>query len=215
MKQKIYRDWLDIDKRYEKNVKKEIVQELISYGAVKVSDKCDIPIKQGRFTNIYFNLKLLAGIPETLEKILKLIKIPSDVDYIAVGGMGGMIIGEALSLHTKLPLVFDRGNPKKHGAAKSFRLDGANLDKPKIPRPKIWKVDDVISVGTSLTETEEGLRSEIVYYDVVEIFVIINRTVPFRNYHIDKRGNKLLIRHLFTLEDFGIDEIRVTDEEEY
>jgi orotate phosphoribosyltransferase len=80
--------------------------------------------------------------------------------------LSGIPVATALSLELNVPFIMDRGQQKKHGLGQRF--EGLFTDSRMC-----LVVDDLITVGTTVTQTIVGLRE--VGKEVHDVLVVVDR----------------------------------------
>jgi orotate phosphoribosyltransferase len=80
--------------------------------------------------------------------------------------LSGIPIITALALKLDIPFLMDRGSPKKHGHSKRFEGSFTNSQHCLI-------IDDLITVGTTIVQTIEGLRE--IGKAVSDVLVVVDR----------------------------------------
>ncbi len=132
--------------------KKTLVQKLRKIGLIH---KEPVKLRSGISASFYCDIKKAYGYPEILtmiaEEVIKL--LPKKTTCIAASGYGGLPLGAVVASRAKLHFTAVRDNPKKHG--KGGVLDGYIPTK----KDEVVIVDDVLTTGSSIRATLEGLAT--------------------------------------------------------
>ncbi len=126
-------------------------------------------LRSGEVSNYYCDMRKIFGHPETFTALAAEVvkRLPSTTTAIAASGYGGLPLGALVSHLSKLPFIGVRGETKVYGAG--GRLAGY------VPQAtdKIVIVDDVLTSGSSLRETSEGLAATGA--EVIAAVVLVRR----------------------------------------
>lgn len=127
----------------------------------------------GGTTDFYIDGRLVTTYPPGLRAITRAIKdlvereqlIGPNINLIAPV-LSGVPIVTALALELQIPFVLDRGIPKEHGHSKRFEGLFTNSKQCLI-------VDDLITVGSTIAQTIDGLRE--IGKSVSDVIVVVDR----------------------------------------
>jgi len=111
-------------------------------------------LRSGNISNEYFDKYQFESDPALLMEIGKQMAEYFDftgVELLAGLEVGGIPIAVAISLHTKIPMVFVRKEPKKYGTA---RLS----EGPEIKGKNVLIIEDVVSSGGQIILSTNDLR---------------------------------------------------------
>lgn len=147
-------------------MKKEIILDLEKIGAIKFGE---FTLKSGIVSPIYIDLRVLASYPQTLENIsTEIVKILHTLKTDLIAGIPytALPIATAVSLESKVPMIYPRNDVKDYGTKK-------NIEGVYTQGQTCVVIDDLITDGASKFETiapleEEGLK-------VKDIIVLIDR----------------------------------------
>ena len=124
----------------------EVVQKLYMFGLIKCSNKRDLALKSGGFTDIYINLREARSNPEAIKFITGLFAIPLQrlgIDrFVEVPDSFSCFAGP-LSIMTGLPYLTIREQAKEKGASKGLTIGAYKFS------DKVAILDDVITDGAS------------------------------------------------------------------
>jgi len=170
----------------------EIVDELYEKGCVKFGD---FVIKSGAHSPIYIDLRLLASLPDLLEKIAsEMGKLLSErkvqYDLLAAVPYAAIPIATALSLETRKPMIYTRKEAKDYGTKK-------NIEGIYEKGQSALLVDDLVTTGLSKLEMLERLKGELVIKDIL---VVIDRSKNGAK-ELGEQGCRL--HYLFTLDEMA------------
>ncbi|MDP3792150.1 MAG: orotate phosphoribosyltransferase [bacterium] len=145
---------------------KELISELKKLNVVK---KGKFVLTSGKTSNFYVDMKKVLGYPKVSKLICDgLCKIiDKKATCVASIGYGGLPLAARVSLKLGLPLVVVREKPRKHGLK--------NLIDGYVPtsRDKVAVVDDVFTMGTSMTKIIKAL--EKTNSEIMGGYVVVNR----------------------------------------
>jgi uridine monophosphate synthetase len=132
-------------------MKDELIQDLFDIGSVKFGE---FTLKSGMISPIYIDLRLVASYPEVLKKIAKLISdILKNLDTDLIAGIPytGIPIATAVSLETRIPMIYPRKEVKDYGTKK--KIEGVFTTGQKCA-----VIDDLITAGHSKFEAAQPLE---------------------------------------------------------
>ncbi len=156
--------------------------ELFDAGCVRFGD---FELKSGTLSPIYLDLRTLAGHPRLLQWIASryisllgsevspsaglalstLLRGGSELpDRIAGVPLAGLPIATAVSLESRLPMVYPRPAVKDHGTR-------SLVEGPFDPGDRVVVVDDVATSGTSILEAVAGLRDSGLVVDRAVVLI--------------------------------------------
>jgi orotate phosphoribosyltransferase len=148
-------------------------------------------LRSGKTSNEYFDKYLFESDPEILrevaERLMKL--VPPDVEVLAGLELGGVPIATAVSLHSKIPVVFVRKRPKEYGTKKI--VEGID-----ITGRRVCVIEDVVTTGGQVIESAGELRKLGAQVDSV-LCVIVREKKASQNL----AGVGLTLKALFAMDD--------------
>jgi orotate phosphoribosyltransferase len=132
--------------------KPEILRQLQTLGVISHEK---LTLRSGEVSDYYCDMRKVFSDPEVFTALAEQVKVllPPTTTCIAASGYGGLPLGAVIATLGKFPFVGVRGEAKDHG--RSGRLAGytpSEIDNVVI-------VDDVLTSGSSIRETAEGLQS--------------------------------------------------------
>lgn len=143
----------------------------------------------GRQSDYYIDGRLVTTHPPALDvatqciiSVMREYEVLNVVTKIVVPVLSGVTLGTALSLKTRLDLVMDRGVQKTHGMGRRFEGSISKEDSAVI-------VDDLLTSGTTLLQTIDGLIEREVRHDTV--IVLVDRLEGGREC-LEARGLRLI-----------------------
>ena len=143
-----------------------LADALLEAGCVRFGE---FTLKSGSTSPIYFDLRLLAGLPKLLsraaEAYLPLLNGLA-YDRLAAVPYAGLPIGTALALATGRPLVYPRKERKEYGT-------GAAVEGGFVPGETVLLLDDLATTGGSKLEAIQTLQAEGLR--VTDVAVLIDR----------------------------------------
>jgi uridine monophosphate synthetase len=143
-----------------------LADALLEAGCVRFGE---FTLKSGSTSPIYFDLRLLAGLPKLLsraaEAYLPLLNGLA-YDRLAAVPYAGLPIGTALALATGKPLVYPRKERKEYGT-------GAAVEGGFVPGETVLLLDDLATTGGSKLEAIQTLQAEGLR--VTDVAVLIDR----------------------------------------
>ena len=132
---------------------KKLLDLLITNNCVHYQNDNNILLSSGIKSNIYYDIKKAAGIPELFEFILEQLQkiIPKNSSIVAVS-TGGISYGAALANIYKTNFAYVRENKKTYGMKNA--IEGyINYEKP------IYIIDDVCTSGKSLINAMNTIKN--------------------------------------------------------
>lgn len=149
-------------------------------------------LKSGKESNIYFNMRLLTGIPSITDAITNhlndIVQYPNT--YLCGCGGYGNTLASVLSVKCNMPLLILRDKPKDHGEDREI------IGLYEKDYKECILIDDVFTTGTTILEIRDKLSKYNI--NVHQIVTILNRSDPYMN-EIDD----IQIKSLFNLYHFG------------
>ena len=126
-------------------------------------------LRSGKISNVYFDKYQFEARPEILEHIAEQMipLLPKGIDLLGALEMGGIPIATAISLKTKIPVVFLRKEAKDYGTCKF-------AEGPSIKGKKICLIEDVITTGGQVVITTEMIRKDGAFVD--DVLCVIDRS---------------------------------------
>jgi orotate phosphoribosyltransferase len=123
------------------------------------------------------------------ERLMKLVS--PDVEVLAGLELGGIPIATAVSLRSRIPVVFVRKRPKEYGTKKM--VEGI-----EIKGRHVCVIEDIITTGGQVIESAEALRTLGAMVDSV-LCVIVREKKAFQNL----AGVGLTLQGLFAMDDLA------------
>jgi orotate phosphoribosyltransferase len=108
----------------------------------------------------------LRAITQAMCELIELKKLLPPHTNLIAPVLSGIPIVTALALELQIPFMMDRGAPKKHGHSKRFEGVFTSSEKCLI-------IDDLITVGTTIMQTIDGLRS--IGKSISDVIVVVDR----------------------------------------
>jgi orotate phosphoribosyltransferase len=127
--------------------------------AKKIYETCNIKgrflLRSGKYSDEYFDKYQLECRPELLESIAAEMvgSIPKDTELLAGLEMGGIPVATALSLKTRIPVIFVRKKAKEYGTCKI--AEGMDF-KGK----RVTVIEDVVTSGGAIIDGVKALREQ-------------------------------------------------------
>jgi orotate phosphoribosyltransferase len=150
-------------------------------------------LRSGKTSDEYFDKYLFESDPEILgevaERLMKLVS--PDVEVLAGLELGGIPIATAVSLRSRIPVVFVRKRPKEYGTKKM--VEGI-----EIKGRHVCVIEDIITTGGQVIESAEALRTLGAMVDSV-LCVIVREKKAFQNL----AGVGLTLQGLFAMDDLA------------
>jgi len=143
-----------------------LADALLEAGCVRFGE---FTLKSGSTSPIYFDLRLLAGLPKLLSRAAQAyLPLLSGLAYdrLAAVPYAGLPIGTALALETGKPLVYPRKERKEYGT-------GAAVEGGFAPGETVLLLDDLATTGGSKLEAIQTLQAEGLR--VTDVAVLIDR----------------------------------------
>lgn len=137
-------------------MKKQIAQILLDLNAVQIKTNPPFTWTSGIKSPIYCDNRLIISDVEGRRKVVAgFIKLIENLDFDVLGGAatGGIPWASFLAEELNLPMIYIRGEAKKHG--KQNQVEG-NLKKGQ----KVLIVEDLFSTGKSSINVAEAVRKE-------------------------------------------------------
>lgn len=136
-----------------------------------IIDHTPTRLRSGEISDYYCDVRRVFARPKLLKAAAETMRslLPAGTTCVAASGYGGLPLGTAVSISSNLPLIGVRSESKSHG--KSGRMCGyapTATDRAVI-------IDDVLTSGSSLRETVEGLMDSGVA--VIGAVVLVRRNV--------------------------------------
>lgn len=147
-------------------------------------------LRSGQISTHYFDKYRFESQPALLEAIAEQMSslIPPGVDALAGLEMGGIPVATALSLKTKIPVVFVRKKAKDYGTCQFAE----GLD---VKGKKLCVIEDVITTGGQVVESANDLRQSGAI--VEHVLCVIDRSEGKHKLS----GANLSLTSLFTAKD--------------
>jgi uridine monophosphate synthetase len=143
-----------------------LADALLEAGCVRFGE---FTLKSGSTSPIYFDLRLLAGLPKLLSRAAEAyLPLLGGLTYdrLAAVPYAGLPIGTALALATGRPLVYPRKERKEYGT-------GAAVEGGFAPGETVLLLDDLATTGGSKLEAIQTLQAEGLR--VTDVAVLIDR----------------------------------------
>lgn len=150
-------------------------------------------LRSGQVSTTYFDKYRFESDPNLLHDIAKALAslLPTDVEMLAGLELGGVPLATALSLETRLPVIFVRKAAKSYGTCKI--AEGTDFK-----NKRICLIEDVITTGGQVLESAEALRKEGGVVDWV--LNVIWRGTPDSNW-LGDTTSRLQRISLFNMDD--------------
>ena len=129
-------------------------REILAREIYRVSNiKGNFTLRSGQQASEYFDKYLFEAQPDLLFEIANQLapSIPENTDALAGLEMGGIPIATALSLQTRIPLVFVRKEAKAYGTCKLAEGE-------TVTEKKLLVIEDVVTSGGAVVEAVNQLR---------------------------------------------------------
>lgn len=137
-----------------------IEDAIVTAGAVDLSVEPRFPVRSGRLSTVYCDLRRLLAHPREREIVAdalveEIADAPAGFDTLAATASGAIAWGAFAAAHPSLqkPLVYVTAEPKKHGS--QSRIHGHLPDDHRVAL-----VEDVVNRGGSAARAVETLRDE-------------------------------------------------------
>jgi uridine monophosphate synthetase len=143
-----------------------LADALLEAGCVRFGE---FILKSGSTSPIYFDLRLLAGLPRLLSRAAQAyLPLLNGLAYdrLAAVPYAGLPIGTALALQTGMPLIYPRKERKEYGT-------GAVVEGGFVPGETVLLIDDLATTGGSKLEAIQTLQAEGLR--VTDVGVLIDR----------------------------------------
>lgn len=173
-------------------MKKELIEALVSVGAVKYGT---FILASGKESNYYVDIKKAITDPKLLmlitRKIIHITSSPNRADAVAGIEIGGVPLATAVSLEFDIPMVIVRKQVKEYGVKELFigEVDGK----------KILLVEDVTTTGGSAIEGIKKIRDGGGMVDTVV-------TIVDRNEGARKNLNDIDVNLISLVDDYDLKE---------
>ncbi|PIR42007.1 MAG: orotate phosphoribosyltransferase [Candidatus Yanofskybacteria bacterium CG10_big_fil_rev_8_21_14_0_10_37_15] len=147
--------------------KKNLLKRLTELGIIY---KEKVKLRSGSVSNFYCDIKKAYGYPDILNAIADEVgqKLPKKVNCIAASGYGGLPLASVISTRFNKRLTLVRDKVKNHGKKKF--IDGHIPDH----KDKIAIIDDVITTGSSIINTVNGLKNTGA--QIVNAIIVVKRS---------------------------------------
>ena len=162
--------------------------------AKKIFQTCyltgDFILRSGLRSDEYFDKYAMESSPELLTSVTEHLipLIPEETELLAALEMGGIPLGTALSLKTKIPVRFVRKKAKQYGTMRI--CEGGD-----VKNQKLCIIEDVITTGGQVIESTKALRDAGAFVsDVLCVIFRGNNTTVFKK-------ESLKLSYLFNKED--------------
>ena len=141
----------------------KVAEALAAANVVKFGE---FELASGNISPIYIDLRILPSFPETMavvtEELVKVVK-KLKVDVVAGAETAGIPLSTAISLKTKMPMIYVRKRPKSYG--RKEQIEGV-LKKDS----KVVLIDDMATNAYSKLNFVEGIKQS---GGIVEDVVIV------------------------------------------
>lgn len=129
--------------------KRQVAQEIFK----KCYLKGRFTLRSGQVSEEYFDKYAMESSPQLLDAVAEHLAplIPPNTDGLAALEMGGIPLGTALSLKTKIPVYFVRKEAKSYGTQRI--CEGGDIQ-----NKNLCIVEDVITTGGQVLKSAKSLR---------------------------------------------------------
>lgn len=130
--------------------------------------KGDFVLRSGKRSNRYFDKFLFETEPALLKRLGAQLAelVPKETQRLAAPELGAVLLGGALSMETRLPLLLVRKEPKGYGTAKQIEGRFSAGD-------RITVIEDVVTTGGDSLRSVQVLRDAGL--DVIHLVVVLDR----------------------------------------
>lgn len=167
---------------------KELASALFDIGAVKFGE---FTLQNGWKTPVYVDLRITISYPKIMRKLSqtlwKLAKDPENISHICGVPYTALPFATVISVDSNIPMLIRRKEVKSYGTKKLIEGKFESGDKCVI-------IEDVIVIGTSVSETVNDLRNSGL--KVTEVLVIVDREQGGRE---NLQNDNVEVRSLYTI----------------
>ena len=174
---------------------RQVVQRLYDFGLLKISNKRDLPLKSGGYTDVYINLRDARNNPEAIRFIAELFAIPLNRirpdRFVEIPDSVSCFAGP-LAIETRIPYLTIREQ------AKLGRVADAKVIGNPVQHEYVVMIDDVVTDGAS----KEAPYQECINRDLdIDVLVVaVDRQQGWKKRFADK-GIKMNVWPGMTLHD--------------
>lgn len=143
---------------------RELGRELVKAAYMKG----DFVLRSGKRSNRYFDKFLFETDPALLRRLGQRLAalVPKETQRLAAPELGAVLLGGAVSLESRLPLLLVRKEPKGYGTSK--QIEGAFE-----PGDRVTVIEDVVTTGGDSLRSAQVLRDAGV--EVIHLVVVLDR----------------------------------------
>lgn len=151
----------------------------------------DFVLRSGKTSKEYFDKYLFESDPEILDEVARRMMrlVPPGTEVLAGLELGGIPMATAISLRSKIPVVFVRKKPKEYGTRKI-------VEGMEIRGRHVCIIEDVVTTGGQIVESSEVLRKLGATVNSV-LCAIAREKKAFQNL----AGAGITLQALFEMED--------------
>jgi len=130
--------------------------------------KGDFVLRSGKRSSRYFDKFLFETEPALLKRLGRQLAelVPKATQRLAAPELGAVLLGGAVSMHTGLPLLLVRKEPKGYGT-------GKQLEGRFVAGERVTVIEDVVTTGGDSIRSVKVLRDAGL--DVIHLVVVLDR----------------------------------------
>lgn len=152
----------------------------------------EFKLRSGQISSEYFDKYQFESNPHLLRSIGEQMSalVPQGTELLGAMEMGGIPLATVISLHTGLPVVYVRKQPKSYGTCRF-------AEGPSVRNKKVCLIEDVITTGGQVVISAKDLRGEGA--QISHVLCAIDRS---EGKATGLHKAQLQLTSLFTLADF-------------